>query len=79
MCTVTVQVLEPVTATLRLYQPLPEDPADRVAVQLPDPPPPPEEVPWLTGGAGRRNAATSAGAFIWRRQNEHQSPRSERQ
>src|SRR5262249_35009500 len=33
MFTVTVQVLEPVTATLRLYQLLPFDPADSVAVQ----------------------------------------------
>ena len=45
MFTVTVQVLEPVTATLRLYQLLPFVPADSVAVQLP--PPPPDE-PWLT-------------------------------
>ena len=33
MFTVTVQVLEPVTATLRLYQLLPFVPADSVAVQ----------------------------------------------
>jgi hypothetical protein len=32
MSTVTVQVLEPVTATLRLYQLLPLEPADSVAV-----------------------------------------------
>jgi len=43
MLTVTVQVLEPLTATLRLYQPLPFDPADSVAVQLPEPPPPPQQ------------------------------------
>jgi hypothetical protein len=50
MSTVTVQVLEPVTATLRLYQPLPDDPADSVAVQPLDPPvpPPPLDEPWLT-------------------------------
>ena len=53
MFTVTVQVLEPVTATLRLYQLLPIVPADSVAVQPPEPPPPPpppppEDEPWLT-------------------------------
>jgi hypothetical protein len=40
MFTVTVQVLEPVTETLRLYQLLPDDPADSVAVHEPPPPPP---------------------------------------
>ena len=44
MFIVTVHVLDPLTETLRLYQLLPFEPADRVAVQLE--PPPPE--PWLT-------------------------------
>jgi hypothetical protein len=35
MLTVTAQVWEPVAATLRLYRPLPDDPAGTVAVQLP--------------------------------------------
>jgi hypothetical protein len=39
MFTVTVQLLEPVTETLRLYQLLPDDPADSVAVHEPPPPP----------------------------------------
>ena len=42
MFTVTVQLLEPVTVTLRLYQLLPDDPADSVAVH--EPPLPPLEV-----------------------------------
>ncbi len=41
MFTVTVQLLEPLTETLRLYQLLPDDPADSVAVHEPPPPPPP--------------------------------------
>lgn len=46
---VTVQVLAPVTETLRLYQLLPCDPADSVAVQPLEPPPdPPEPLPELT-------------------------------
>ena len=45
MFMVTVQLLEPETATLRLYQLLPFDPADSAAVQLPLPPPPPPPEP----------------------------------
>ena len=43
--TVTVQLLEPETETLRLYQLLPLDPADSVAVHEPPPEPPPPEPP----------------------------------
>jgi hypothetical protein len=51
---VTVQVLEPATETLRLYQLLAFDPADSVAVHppLPESPPPKDSVAmiwyWLT-------------------------------
>ena len=49
MFTVTVQLLEPVTETLRLYQLLPDDPADSVAVHEPPPePPPPPPLDGLT-------------------------------
>src|SRR5690348_14113348 len=41
---VTVHVLEPVTATLRLYRSLHDWPAESVTVQLPPPPPPPPPV-----------------------------------
>ncbi len=60
MFTVTVQVLEPETATLRLYQLLPFAPADSVAVQLPEPPPPPPP-PHPTAAAGRAVADGEVG------------------
>jgi hypothetical protein len=46
MFIVTVQLLEPETATLRLYRSFHFCPADRVAVQPPPPPfPPPPPLP----------------------------------
>ena len=46
--TVAVQVVEPATATFRLYQLLPDDPADSVAVQPSVPTVPPPAAPELT-------------------------------
>ncbi len=43
--TVTFQLLEPETATFRLYRSLQESPAESVAVQPPPVPPPPVPPP----------------------------------